>query len=156
MEGEEETIGQIVLEFYSNMFATTHPSSINEDFHLIERGLLDKQILELKAFSSSEEVSIALKQMPLCKAPGSDGMSARFYQQHWQIVRSEVASFFLDISILNSADIPVGLNHTFVCLIPKVKEPVSMKDLRPISLCNILYKLISKVLVNQLKSVLSS
>lgn len=49
---------------------------------------------------------------------------------------------------------PPSLNHTHVVLIPKVKNPVCMKELRPISLCNVAYKLISKVLVNQLKLIL--
>lgn len=49
---------------------------------------------------------------------------------------------------------PVDWNNTTVVLIPKVKNPERLKDLRPISLCNVLYKLISKVLTDKLKIVL--
>ena len=52
---------------------------------------------------------------------------------------------------LNSSKLPYPINHTFVTLIPKVKNPVSVSQYRPISLCNVLYKIFSKVLANRLK-----
>lgn len=50
---------------------------------------------------------------------------------------------------------PSSLNETNIFLIPKCDQPTSMKDLRPISLCNVVYKIGAKVLANRLKYVLS-
>ena len=58
------------------------------------------------------------------------------------------------LSCLNSGTIQASLNHTYITLVPKSKSPEKVIEFRPISLCNILYKLISKVLANQLKSLL--
>ena len=43
---------------------------------------------------------------------------------------------------------------THICLIPKVKSPQKVTEFRPISLCNVVYRLISKILANRLKRVL--
>lgn len=56
--------------------------------------------------------------------------------------------------MLNGATMPEGLNDTIIVLIPKVKCPEQLKQLRPIRLCTVLYKLISKVIANRLKIIL--
>ncbi|WOH05102.1 hypothetical protein DCAR_0624515 [Daucus carota subsp. sativus] len=86
------------------------------------------------------------------KSPGPDGMNAMFYQQHWDIVGPLVSKAMLD-SLNENVELE-SINSTLVTLIPKVKEPRVVGDFRPISLCNVLYKVISKVLINRLKPIL--
>jgi hypothetical protein len=86
------------------------------------------------------------------QAPGPDGMPAIFYKRFWHVVGPKVQEEVLSVLIRGS--MPLGWNVTTIVLIPKVKEPESISQFRPISLCNILYKLISKVLANRLKLVL--
>lgn len=58
------------------------------------------------------------------------------------------------LSSLNTGQFPNDLNHTHVVLIPKMKNPVKVADFHPISLCNVIYKLISKIIANRLKLLL--
>ena len=87
------------------------------------------------------------------KAPEPDGMSPIFFKHYWNIVRPEVVNCVL--SSLNSGKMLCRLNETYICLIPKVKSPQKITEFRPISLCNVVYKLISKILANRLKRVLA-
>jgi hypothetical protein len=59
-----------------------------------------------------------------------------------------------ELSLTQFLKMPKGWNETIVVLIPKVFNPEKLKELRPISLCNVLYKIASKVLLNHLKVIL--
>jgi hypothetical protein len=79
-------------------------------------------------------------------------MHAVFYKKFWDMVGEKVTEEVL--GVLNGGPMPAEWNDTCVVLIPKKDSPDCMKDLRPISLCNVVYKLISKVLANRLKLIL--
>jgi hypothetical protein len=76
-------------------------------------------------------------------------MPSIFYKKFWSVIGDQVKKEVL--AVLNGGPIPEGWNDTIIVLIPKTNTPQMLKDLRPISLCNVLYKLISKVLANRLK-----
>ena len=102
---------------------------------------------------SSTEIREALFQMHPTKAPGPDGMNALFYQKFWHIMGHDVSEAILEF--LHSGQMLKSINYTHIALIPKLKAPDTMTQFRPISLCNVLYKIISKVLANRLKTVLN-
>ena len=99
-----------------------------------------------------EEVATTLKQIHPTKALGPDGMSVIFYQKYWNIVGSSVTNMVLNVLKNN---LPISeINKTNIFLIPKKNNPTKMTEFRPISLCNGIYKLISKTLANRLKTFL--
>lgn len=94
----------------------------------------------------------SLKAIGNLKGPRPDGLPALFYKEFWEIVGDKVVSGILNV--LRGGPMPDKWNETTVVLIPKVRCPETIKDLRPMSLCNVIYKLISKVLSNRLKRIL--
>ena len=99
---------------------------------------LTKPVLEI-------EVKRAIFSIQAFSAPSDDGFNAKFY---WEIIKKDVVksvrSFFVSGRLLKS------FNHTQICLIPKIKNASSMNHVRPISLCSVFYKIISKKLVHRL------
>lgn len=99
-----------------------------------------------------EEFTIAMRHMHPDKAYGPDGLNPPFYQNFWNIIGKEV--FECCRNWLQGNFFPADLNNTNVVLIPKKENACCLKDLRPIALCNVLYKIVAKVLANRLKRVL--
>ena len=81
-------------------------------------------------------------------------MPPLFNQFFWPLVGDCVTKSVLDF--LNLGVAPPNFNETNIILIPKIKNPSLMTNFRPISFCNVMYKLASKTLANHMKSVLSS
>lgn len=86
------------------------------------------------------------------KALGSDGYHAIFFQKNWSIVGNSICNFYLQV--LNEKHSTREFNKILIVLIPKVENPERVNQLRPISLCNVTYKLITKSIVNRIKVLL--
>lgn len=95
---------------------------------------------------------MALFKMAPSKAPGVDGFNVGFFQTHWQLVKPCVLSAVL--TFLNGGVLPEEVNQTLLVLIPKVCNPQELSQYRPISLCNVLYKICSKTMANRLRLIL--
>ena len=100
-----------------------------------------------------EEVHTAIKNMHPTKAPGPDGIPALFYHKYWHIIGDDVVRFSRDV--LNGKRDLGDVNLIHIVLIPKIKYLKCIIQFRPISPCNVLYKIVAKVLVNRFKNVLS-
>jgi hypothetical protein len=81
-----------------------------------------------------------------------NGMPALFYKKFWGIMGDDVVKEVK--AVLSGGIMPEGWNEIVVVLIPKVPKLEKLKDLRPIGLCNVVYKIASQVLSNRLKYIL--
>jgi len=118
---EPDEVATIVIDYYQKLFTFKRidPSScvLNHVPTVITKEMNFSLCCEFK----EEEVLSAMKQMALLKAPGPDGMLSLFYQHFWSTMDKDVITLVL--SRLNSGTLPHPLNHTFVTLITKTKNP---------------------------------
>jgi hypothetical protein len=108
--------------------------------------------LSLCAIPSEVEVVQALASLGSTKAPGPDGYTALFFKKYWLSVKFDVLNYVWHF--FHQSHLLKEQNHTFIALIPKTKGSHSVHHFRPISLCNIVYKIITKILANRLKCLL--
>jgi len=99
-----------------------------------------------------EEVRRAGFGMKSCKAPGPDGFQPIFFKYFlgeigddlWQLVHK----------VFLAGHINGQIPETLLVLIPKEKNPKRLQNFRPIALCNVIFKVITKVIVNSLRPFL--
>jgi hypothetical protein len=101
---------------------------------------------------TQEEVDQAVKAMPPGKAPGPDGFTTDFFHHCWDLIKEEVRQVMEESR--TSGQVLTTLNATFLTLIPKEERVTHPKQYRPITLCNVIYKIITKVIATRLKPIL--
>lgn len=125
---------------------------MDEVLEALDKVVTDGMNKELLQPFVGEEVHTALFQMHPSKSPGPDGMSPFFFQKFWHIIGGDVTKALL--SVLNSSHVLNKMNFTHILLIPKKKDPQCMADYQPIGLSNVVSRIVSKVLANQVKPIL--
>eukprot|EP00253_Pinus_taeda_P025801 PITA_25801 len=103
---------------------------------------------------TKEEVSGVVKEMQNGKAPGPDGFNVNFFKACWNIVKQDILQVVEDSR--RRRTILKALNSSFIALIPIQEQTLTPDRFRPIALCNVVYKIISKVVANRLKPLLPS
>jgi hypothetical protein len=147
-----EEMEQLATCFFQNLFTKDASVTASVVIDLLQAKVDDQMNESLTAPFSEKEIGDALFQIGPLKAPGPDGYPARFLQRNWGTLKNDVVAAvqrFFDEGIM-----PDEVNDTSIVLIPKKNNPEELKDYRPISLCNVLFKIVSKCLVNRLRPLL--
>ncbi|KAG8485709.1 hypothetical protein CXB51_019034 [Gossypium anomalum] len=149
---DKEEICYIAWNYFNDLFKTSINLDTDSDLHYVPVCIDEDVNRRLTGEFTDEEILRAFKQMDPRKASGIDGLSGSFFKDHWPVVGEDVLKMCHDILKGNKS---AGcINETLIVLIPKIKIPCEMTNFRPISLCRVIYKIISKTLVNQLKEAL--
>ncbi|XP_075674939.1 uncharacterized protein LOC142644147 [Castanea sativa] len=128
VENLEEVV-EVESDYFDNLFQEGVGDQMEACLDAVESRVIDDMQEFLSTQFTAEEVQVALFQMGPTKAPGPDAV----------------------LDFLNNGNMLPDINHTNIVLIPKVQNLERMSEFRPISLCNVIYKIISKVLANRLK-----
>ena len=151
---EDKDIQNIAVSYFGSLFSTSNPQILKDSLEEIQTTITEQINDFLTAPATELEIRAVLFMMHPEKAPDPDGMTALFFQKAWDIIKKDLLS--LVNSFLLEGFFDKRLNTTNICLIPKTERPTRMTELWPISLCNVGYKVISKLLCQRLKTVLPS
>jgi hypothetical protein len=142
----------VILDYFTNLFMSEvdnlDPAMMDKVQPRVSHVMNEK----LLAPFTPEDVKKAAFSIGDFKAPGPDGLHVVLYKKFWNICGDEITKEVL--MTLNSSTIPEGWNDTMVVLIPKTDDPELVTQFCPISLCNVIYKIISKLLDGRLKEIL--
>lgn len=150
---DDATLQEEALKYFKSLFCSTSQTRTSS-FHIQNLPCLDAEAVSiLTSPVTKEEVFKALNTMKHYKAPGLDGFQAILSKQYWHLIGDDVWHLVRDSFVTGTVDPSLG--ETLIDLIPKVDHPQNFKEFRPISLWNTIYKLITKVLVQHLRPILS-
>ncbi|XP_074283423.1 uncharacterized protein LOC141607973 [Silene latifolia] len=126
----------------------------HQGFFQVEKSFLSQdQCDKLDRLFTKKEVRSAVFQMGALKSPGPDGFPALFYQRCWHFLQRDVVNAVLQV--LNTGIVPKRWNQTYITLIPKCTNPEGVDNYRPISLCNVIMKIVTKCIANRVRGVIN-
>jgi hypothetical protein len=137
----QEEVGAAFIEYFSSLFTSDFTEDMWSCLQSMERRITPEMNMALTKPFTKEEVNYAVRQMSSLKAPRLDGLPAGFFQENWETIGDEVCQAVLQTLAIGF--INADLNFTCIALIPKILQPSCVSEFRPI--CNVLYKIISKV-----------
>jgi len=140
--------------YYKKLFSS-ESCNLNEAKNLlknVDSKLDENDNLILDSPISFEECENVLKEMKNGKSPGSDGITAEFYKQYWPVIGSQFLEVINEIYSTNS--LCDTQKRGVLTLLHKKGERELLSNWRPITLLNVDYKIIAKVMSSRLKKIL--
>ncbi|CAA7018343.1 unnamed protein product [Microthlaspi erraticum] len=144
----------LAVEYYRRLYSMVDVDEVvpplpREGFALLSQA----DHIHLDRPFTAAEVEKAVRDIGKYKAPGPDGFQPVFYQHCWDVVGDSVVRFILEF--FRTGVLPPNTNDVLIVLLEKVAKPKIITQFRPISLCNVLFKTITKVMVVRLKRVIT-
>ena len=141
-----EKISNTFVNYFRSIFAS---SNVNNGRPFLHTEMPHNSNDYTYSIPDEDEVLATLKEMKRNASPGPDGFNVEFYIATWEWIGKDVMQLVRDFFL--SGSMPNHINDTHIALIPKKLVPLVSADYRPISLCNVIYKIIAKCIANRLK-----
>ncbi|XP_010685067.1 uncharacterized protein LOC104899550 [Beta vulgaris subsp. vulgaris] len=156
MREDRKGIEEAFIEYYKELLGSTHEMKGHVSQIIIQEGkvLSRDQQIELCAEFTDADIKAALWEIEDNKAPGPDGYNSYFYKKAWPCVGQDICAAVKEF--FHSGKLLKQINATNICLIPKIEQPTDVTQFRPIACCNVLYKIITKLMCTRLAVVLPS
>lgn len=153
MEGQIG-IFQLITNHFNQVYASDNPSLEEECIQSVTCKVSIQMNEALNQPISDFEIKTAVDSIGDLKALGPDGLNGLFFQKNWDTIGSSVCRAVM--LFFDTGQLPSDLNETVVTLIPKVPMPDCLNQLRPISCCNYIYKVISKIVVMRMRGYMGN
>lgn len=152
LQWSEGAKAEVAIDYFTELFRSSNPRSYEPVLQSMAPRVSGEMNDALIRPVSKDEVREAIFSIKADSAPGPDGMTSRFFQKYWSIIGDQVSKEIQEV--FQSRSMPSDWNFTYLCLLPKINDAELMKDLRPISLCSVLYKTVTKIMVRRLQPFL--
>ena len=142
--------------YFSSFYKESSINMIEEQVAsvgLFPRMVNEEEVILLEKHVSKEEVLEVLKCFTKDKSPGPDGWTMEFYLHFYDFVAKELMDVVEESHL--TGEVNKALNSNFVELILKVNGPATFEEFCPISLCNLCYKIFSKIIAKRIKPIMS-
>ncbi|PKU67297.1 putative mitochondrial protein [Dendrobium catenatum] len=147
-----QDISNAFINHFRNLFNTQHTTQ-SHMAHFSPGGTVPPHLAEaLVAPVTMKEIKEVIFAGPNCSAPGPDGFTFAFYKATWSTISTQI--FQAINAFFNTASLPKIAKATALALVPKYPHATFIRDYRPISLCNVIYKVIAKIIANRMKEVM--
>eukprot|EP00253_Pinus_taeda_P014197 PITA_14197 len=150
---DQEEIKEAAHNHFKTLFSIAPQQTDNFEFlSEVESKISDAKNKELDQVITEEEICAVTFSMQQDKAPGPDGFTVAFYRNHWETIKKDFVQIVKNV--FQNHKMGENTKSSHIALIPKEMNPLSFDRFRPISLCNVSYKILTKILANRLKKLL--
>lgn len=148
----DRDLGRVAETYFKKLFSLEDLGFQVEELENIPQAICQDHQNKLMEPILKEKVKKDVFQMNPSKSHGADGMTGHFYQQFWNLVGDKITGMVTDFFATRIME--PGLNRINICLILKKMKANRLMEFRSISLSNVIYKIMAKVLANKIKKIM--
>jgi hypothetical protein len=151
----QEAIKAEAMRHFISFYKDSHNSIVDqiESVRLYPRLTTEEEVQMLEKPVTKDEILVVLRGFTKDKSPSPDGWIVEFFLHFFDLVVDDLLEAVEESCL--SGMVNRSLNSTFIALIPKVNGPTSFGDFRSITLCNLVYKIITKILAKRIRPIMS-